>query len=96
MHFIVVLHLLILIIKLYYQQTLKQTEYQIKMCFRSIIGNDTTYHHCIVLYVYDQRTILHKSIEDGEILSTKIYVVTKKIDPELGEKTWRSILRKTI
>lgn len=28
----------------------------------------------------------------GEIFSTSIYVVTKKIEPELGEKTWKSIL----
>lgn len=62
------------------------------MCFKSIIGNDTTYHHCVVLYVYDQRTILSQPIEDGEIFSTSIYVVTKKIEPELGEQTWKSVL----
>jgi hypothetical protein len=28
----------------------------------------------------------------GEIFETSIYVVTKKIEPELGEKTWKSIL----
>ena len=62
------------------------------MCFKSIIGNESTYYHCVVLYVYDQRTILSKPIEDGEIFETSIYVVTKKIEPELGEKTWKSIL----
>lgn len=62
------------------------------ICFNSIIGNESTYYHCIVLYVYDQKTILSKSIEDGEIFQTSIYVVTKKIEPELGEKTWKSIL----
>lgn len=62
------------------------------MCFKSIIGNDSTYHHCVVLYVYDQRTILSKPIEEGEIFETSIYVVTRKIEPELGEKTWKSIL----
>jgi len=73
------------------------------MCFKSIIGNDITYHHCVVLYVYDQRTILSSyPIEimevlpnekfSGEIFSTSIFVVTKKIEPELGEKTWKSIL----
>lgn len=63
------------------------------MCFKSIIGNDSTYYHCIVLYVYDQRTILSMPIEDGEIFSTGIYVVTRKIYPkELGEQTWKSIL----
>jgi hypothetical protein len=62
------------------------------MCFNSIIGNSHTYHHCVVLYVYDQRTILSGPIEEGEIFSTSIYVVTKKIEPELGEKTWKSIL----
>jgi len=61
------------------------------MCFRSIVGDESTYH-CVVLYVYDQRTILSKSIEDGEIFSTSIYVVTKRIFPELGEKTWKSVL----
>ncbi len=64
------------------------------MCFRSIIGNDSTYHHCEVLYVYDQRTILSEKIEDGEIFETSIYVVTRKIEPELGDKTWKSILEK--
>ena len=62
------------------------------MCFNSIIGNESTYYHCVVLYVYDQRTILSTSIEEGEIFQTSIYVVTKKIEPELGEKTWKSIL----
>jgi hypothetical protein len=62
------------------------------MCFKSIIGNDSTYHHCVVLYVYDQRTILSGPIDNGEIFSTSIYVVTRKIEPELGEKTWKSIL----
>ncbi len=62
------------------------------MCFKSIIGNESTYHHCVVLYVYDQRTILSKPIEEGEIFETSIYVVTRKIEPELGEKTWKSIL----
>jgi len=51
-----------------------------------------TYYHCVVLYVYDQRTILSKPIEEGEIFETSIYVVTSKIEPELGEKTWKSIL----
>jgi hypothetical protein len=64
------------------------------MCFRSIIGNDSTYYHCEVLYVYDQRTILSETIEDGEIFGTSIYVVTRKIEPELGDKTWKSILEK--
>jgi hypothetical protein len=64
------------------------------MCFNSIIGNDTTYYHCVVLYVYDQRTILSKPIEDGEVFSTSIYVVTKKIEPELGDKTWTSVLER--
>lgn len=62
------------------------------MCFKSIIGNESTYYHCVVLYVYDQRTILSKPIEEGEIFETSIYVVTRKIEPELGEKTWKSIL----
>ena len=61
------------------------------MCFKSIIGNNSTYHHCVVLYVYDQRTILSGPIEEGEIFQTSIYVVTRKIEPELGEKTWKSI-----
>ena len=62
------------------------------MCFKSIIGNDSTYYHCVVLYVYDKRTILSTPIEEGEIFQTSIFVVTKKIEPELGEKTWKSIL----
>ena len=62
------------------------------MCFNSIIGNEHTYHHCLVLYVYDRRTILSNTIEEGEIFQTSIFVVTKKIEPELGEKTWKSIL----
>jgi hypothetical protein len=70
------------------------------MCFDSIIGNEHTYHHCIVLYVYDRRIILSPLMEVlsetetayGEIFSTSIFVVTKKIEPELGEKTWKSIL----
>lgn len=62
------------------------------ICFKSIIGNESTYYHCVVLYVYDQRTILSKPIEEGEIFETSIYVVTRKIEPELGEKTWKSIL----
>ena len=62
------------------------------MCFNSIIGNESTYHHCVVLYVYDKRTILSGPIEDGEIFQTSIFVVTRKIEPELGEKTWKSIL----
>ena len=61
------------------------------MCFNSIIGNESTYHHCVVLYVYDKRTILSQPIEDGEIFQTSIFVVTRKIEPELGEKTWKSI-----
>lgn len=61
------------------------------MCFNSIIGNDTTYHHCVVLYVYDKRAGLSKPIDEMEIFQTSIYVVTKKIDPELGNKTWESI-----
>ena len=61
------------------------------MCFNSIIGNESTYHHCVVLYVYDKRTILSETIEDGKIFQTSIYVVTRKIEPELGEKTWKSI-----
>lgn len=61
------------------------------MCFKSIIGNDSTYHHCVVLYIYDMRTILSKSIDEGEIFSTSIYVVTRKIEPQLGNKTWKSI-----
>lgn len=61
------------------------------MCFNSIIGNESTYHHCVVLYVYDKRTILSGPIEDGEIFSTSIYVVTRKIEPELGEETWKSV-----
>ena len=61
------------------------------MCFNSIIGNSNTYHHCVVLYVYDKRTILSGPIEDGEIFQTSIFVVTRKIEPELGEKTWKSI-----
>ena len=61
------------------------------MCFRSIIGNISTYHHCVVLYVYDKRVGLNKSISDMEIQTTSIFVVTKKIDPELGNNTWTSI-----
>ena len=61
------------------------------MCFDSIIGNEHTYHHCVVLYVYDKRTILSQPIEDGEIFQTSIFAVTRKIEPELGEKTWKSI-----
>ena len=61
------------------------------MCFNSIIGNESTYHHCVVLYVYDKRTILSGPIEDGEIFSTSIFVVTRKIEPELGEETWKSV-----
>ena len=66
------------------------------MCFKSIIGNESTYYHCVVLYVYDKRTILSKSIEEGEIFETSIFVVTKKIEPELGEKKWKSILENLI
>lgn len=63
------------------------------MCFKSIIENSVTYYHCLVLYIYDQRTILSKPIDEGEIFSTSIYVVTRRIDPsELGEQTWKSIL----
>jgi hypothetical protein len=61
------------------------------MCFNSIIGNESTYHHCVVLYVYDKRTILSGPIEDGEIFQTSIFVVTRKIEPELGEETWKSV-----
>lgn len=64
------------------------------MCFKSIIDNDSTYHHCVVLYIYDMRTILSKPIDEGEVFHTSIYVVTKKIEPELGSKTWKSILEK--
>lgn len=70
------------------------------MCFDSIVGNEHTYHHCVVLYVYDKRTILSTLMEVlgetayGETFSTSIFVVTKKIEPELGEKTWKSIFLK--
>lgn len=63
------------------------------MCFKTIDGNKSDYYHCVVLYIYDQRTILSNSLED-EIFGTAIYVVTKRINPELGEKTWTSILEK--
>ena len=63
------------------------------MCFKTIDGNKSDYYHCVVLYIYDQRTILHSSIEE-EIFGTSIYVVTKRIYPELGEETWRSVLIK--
>ncbi len=56
--------------------------------------NKTIYHHCVVLYIVDNRSsIMHsaKSFEDMEIDSCSIYVVTKTIKPELGEKTWKSI-----
>ena len=61
------------------------------LCFESIIGNNTTRHHCQVLYVYDKRTGLSKPIDEMEIHSTSIFVITKKIEPELGNKTWKSI-----
>lgn len=61
------------------------------MCFKSVIGNDSTYHHCVVLYIYDMRTILSKPIGEEKIFNTSIYVVTRKIEPQLGDKTWKSI-----
>ncbi len=63
------------------------------MCFKTIDGNEIDYYHCVVLYIYDQRTILSNSMEE-EIFGTSIYVVTKRIHPELGEKTWTSVLEK--
>lgn len=61
------------------------------LCFNSIIGNNTTQHHCIVLFIYDRRTEYGKPIEEMSITSTSIYVITKKINPELNEKFWKSI-----
>ena len=61
------------------------------MCFKSIIDNDTSYYHCEVLYIFDTRQGLGEPIETMKIHNTSIYVVTQKIDPELGEETWRSI-----
>lgn len=61
------------------------------LCFRSVIGNDYTYHHCIVLYIYQANEGWGKPINEMEIMTKCIYVVTKKIEPELGEKTWTSI-----
>lgn len=63
------------------------------MVFKTIDGNKSNYYHCVVLYIYDERTILSSSLE-GEIFGTSIYVVTKRIYPELGEKTWISVLNK--
>lgn len=63
------------------------------MCFKHIIGNESTYYHWEVLYVYDQRTFLTKpNIEDCEHFGISIYVVMRRIHPELGEKTWKSVL----
>ncbi len=61
------------------------------MCFSSVIGNDTTYHHCVVLYIYDSRQGLSKPIDEMEIFNTSIYVVTRKINPQLGDETWKSV-----
>lgn len=58
------------------------------MCFTN---NENVYYHCEVLYIYDQRSGYNKSIDDMEISNVSIYVITKKIDPELGNKTWKSI-----
>lgn len=62
------------------------------MCFELIEGNNNTTHHCVVLYVYDKRTGWGvDNFDDMEIQKTSIFVVTKKINPELGDKTWESI-----
>jgi hypothetical protein len=63
------------------------------MSFKTIVGNKIEYYHCVVLYIYDQRTLLSDSLE-GEVFGTSIYVITKRIYPELGEKTWISTLQK--
>ncbi len=62
------------------------------MCFRHYIGNDSTFYYWEVLYVYDVRTCLtrHK-IEDCEHFSISIYIIMKRIHPELGDKPWKSI-----
>lgn len=62
--------------------------------FDIYINGKAVYHHCVVLYVIDNRSSIRhfaKSLEDMEIDSCSIYVVTKTIKPELGEKTWKSI-----
>jgi hypothetical protein len=62
------------------------------LCFELIIGNTTTRHHCVVLYVCDHRTGWGSTtIGDMEIKRSSVFVVTRKIDPELGDKTWKSI-----
>ena len=61
------------------------------MCFESIIGNNTTYYHYVVLYVMDYRSSYGKSFEKGQIDSTSIYIILKRIYPELADKTFQSI-----
>ena len=61
------------------------------LCFQSIVESTTTQHHCIVLFVYQTITGFGEPIEIMDISSNSIYVITKKINPELGEETWQSI-----
>lgn len=66
------------------------------LCFQIINGNQSDIHHCEVLYIYDNRTGLGvKKFEDMEIISISIFVITKRIVPELGERTWKSIYNLT-
>ena len=69
------------------------------MCFKHLNGNDSIYYHWEVLYIYDQRTFLYdqrsylteKELCDFDHFNVSIYVVMKKINPELGNETWKSI-----
>ncbi len=62
------------------------------MSFRCLNGNDSTYHHCEVLYVYDEREGWEApTIGNMQIKTVSIYVITRKINPKLGDATWKSI-----
>lgn len=62
------------------------------MCFNHLIGNESINYHWEVLYIYDKRTCLtNPRLADCEHFSLSIFVVMKRIQPELGQKTWQSI-----
>ena len=62
------------------------------ICFSHMIGNDSTYYHWEVLYIYNNFTSYgEKNIEDSDIKQVSVSVIMKKIEPILGEETYRSI-----
>src|SRR5437879_369659 len=62
------------------------------MYFKHIIGNNINDYHWEVLYIYDQRTLLSNPVlEECKHFGISIYVVMKRIHPELGDNTWRSV-----